>query len=110
MRRHRRHDSSIRTAGGKPTPSTLRSRPDSAHERTRQAVADAVDEALTGAGVEVRSAESVGRQEAATGGHLAPILVILLATALPDPHRLDHHGMAESVRCREPGYGSHRQS
>jgi putative ABC transport system permease protein len=52
-------------------------------ERTREAVAEAVDERLTGAGVEVRSAESVGRQEAATGGHLEPILVILLATALP---------------------------
>jgi putative ABC transport system permease protein len=52
-------------------------------EPTREAVAEVVDGALTGAGIEVRSAESVGRQEASTAAHLAPILVILLATALP---------------------------
>ena len=52
-------------------------------EPTREAVAEVVDGALTGGGIEVRSAESVGRQEASTGAHLAPILVILLATALP---------------------------
>jgi putative ABC transport system permease protein len=62
---------------------TLRISTDRHDEPTRQAIADTVDEALTGAGIDVRSAESVGRQEAATGGHLAPILVILLATALP---------------------------
>jgi putative ABC transport system permease protein len=52
-------------------------------EPSRQAVAAAVDSALTRAGIGARAAESVGRQEAATGGHLAPILVILLVTALP---------------------------
>jgi putative ABC transport system permease protein len=52
-------------------------------EATRGAVADAVDGALAGAGIDVRSADSIARHEAATGGHLAPILVILLATALP---------------------------
>lgn len=52
-------------------------------EPTRMAAAEAVDELLTGAGVEVLSASSAGRQEAVTGGHLDPILVILLATALP---------------------------
>ncbi|MPZ26612.1 MAG: FtsX-like permease family protein [Micromonosporaceae bacterium] len=62
---------------------TLRIVADSQDEAARQAVADAVDAQLTGAGVEVRSAESTGRQEASTGGHLEPILVILLATALP---------------------------
>jgi putative ABC transport system permease protein len=62
---------------------TLRIATDSDDEQTRNAVADAVDEVLTGAGVEVRSAASVGQREAATGGHLEPILVILLATALP---------------------------
>jgi putative ABC transport system permease protein len=62
---------------------TLRIATDRHDEPARQAVADAVDEALTAAGIDVRSAESVGRQEASTGGHLAPILVILLATALP---------------------------
>jgi putative ABC transport system permease protein len=62
---------------------TLRIATDGDDERTREAVADAVDENLTGAGVDVRSVDSVGRTEEATGGHLEPIVVILLATALP---------------------------
>jgi putative ABC transport system permease protein len=62
---------------------TLRIVTDRHDEQTRQTVADAVDKALTDAGIDVRAADSVGRQEASTGGHLAPILVILLATALP---------------------------
>jgi hypothetical protein len=49
---------------------------------TSRPVADAVTSSLP-ARVEVRSAESVGRQEASAAVHLAPILVILLATALP---------------------------
>jgi putative ABC transport system permease protein len=69
--------------GQPPWSNTLRIATDSHDERTREAVADAVDSNLTRAGIEVRSAESVGRQEASTGGHLEPILVILLATALP---------------------------
>ncbi|TDD68898.1 ABC transporter permease [Jiangella aurantiaca] len=52
-------------------------------EQARATAADAVDQALAGAGIDVQSADSVGRQEAVTGGHLEPILVILLATALP---------------------------
>lgn len=52
-------------------------------EQSRVAFAGVVDEVLTGAGVEVRSAESVARTEAVTGGHLEPILVILLVTAVP---------------------------
>ncbi|MQA03840.1 MAG: FtsX-like permease family protein [Streptosporangiales bacterium] len=62
---------------------TLRIATDRHDEPTREAVATAVNKTLTDAGVEVKSAESVGKQEAATGGHLDPILVILLATALP---------------------------
>jgi putative ABC transport system permease protein len=62
---------------------TLRIATDRHDEQTREAVAKAVDRLLTGAGVEVRSAASAGRQQAATGGHLEPILVILLVTALP---------------------------
>jgi putative ABC transport system permease protein len=62
---------------------TLRIATDRHDEQAREAVATAVDTTLTGAGVEVRSAESVGVREASTGGHLEPILVILLATALP---------------------------
>jgi putative ABC transport system permease protein len=62
---------------------TLRIATDRHDERTREAVAAAVDDRLTGAGVEVQSASSAGRQEAATGGHLEPIVVVLLAIALP---------------------------
>jgi putative ABC transport system permease protein len=62
---------------------TLRIATDRHDEQTREAVAKTVEQLLTGAGVEVRSAASAGRQQAATGGHLEPILVILLATALP---------------------------
>jgi putative ABC transport system permease protein len=62
---------------------TLRIVTDQHDEQTRDTVAEAVGEALTGAGVEVSAANSVGRTEASTGGHLEPILVILLATALP---------------------------
>jgi putative ABC transport system permease protein len=74
----------LATALGEPRWSnTLRIATDRHDEQTREAVATAVRQALTDAGVEVQSAESVGRREAATGGHLDPILVILLATALP---------------------------
>lgn len=52
-------------------------------EQTRQAVAGAVDSALTEAGVEVRSATSVSRSEAVTSGHLGPVVLILLGIALP---------------------------
>jgi putative ABC transport system permease protein len=62
---------------------TLRIATDRHDEQTRQRVADAVNTSLTGAGVDVRSAESVGVREASTGGHLEPVLVILLVTALP---------------------------
>jgi putative ABC transport system permease protein len=62
---------------------TLRIATDRHDERTRETIAQAVERNLTAAGVEVRSAESVGLREASTGGHLEPVLVILLATALP---------------------------
>jgi putative ABC transport system permease protein len=62
---------------------TLRIATDKHDEQTREAVAEAVNKNLTNAGIDVRSAESVGLREASTGGHLEPILVILLATALP---------------------------
>ncbi len=62
---------------------TLRIATASHDEQSRAAIARIVDEQLTGAGVEVQSSESVGLREASTGGHLEPILAILLATALP---------------------------
>jgi putative ABC transport system permease protein len=61
---------------------TLRIATDSHDERTRRAVADAVDEVLTGAGVEVQSAGSVGQRDIATEGHLGPIILVLLSIAI----------------------------
>jgi putative ABC transport system permease protein len=52
-------------------------------EQTRQAVADAVLDTLTTAGVEVKSAASVSRSEAISEGHLGPVILILLGIALP---------------------------
>jgi putative ABC transport system permease protein len=52
-------------------------------EPSRKAAATTIDKALTAAGIDVQSADSVGRQQTSTGGHLEPILVILLATAVP---------------------------
>ncbi|MEX0629664.1 MAG: FtsX-like permease family protein [Chloroflexota bacterium] len=61
---------------------TLRIATDSHDERTREAVADAIDETLTGAGVEVQAARSVGQSDAATQGHLGPIITVTLAVAI----------------------------
>ena len=52
-------------------------------EATRQAVADAVNRALTDVGIEVRSAASISRSEAISAGHLGPVILILLGVALP---------------------------
>lgn len=74
----------LATATGQPLLSnTLRIVTDRHDEQTRATVAEAVNQQLTAAGVEVAAADSVGRTEAATSGHLEPVLVILLATALP---------------------------
>ncbi|MGH2386433.1 MAG: ABC transporter permease, partial [Candidatus Limnocylindria bacterium] len=61
---------------------TLRVATDNHDEQTRTAVAAAVDDRLTDAGVEVRSAASVSQQEAVTEGHLGPIVLVLLAVAV----------------------------
>jgi putative ABC transport system permease protein len=68
--------------GQPPRVNTLRIATDSHDEKTREAVADAVEETLTGAGVEVRSAASVAESEAATEAHLGPIILVLLAIAI----------------------------
>ncbi len=61
----------------------LRIATNSRDEQTRQAVADIVQRTLTAAGIEVRSAASISRSEAISAGHLGPIILILLAIALP---------------------------
>jgi len=60
----------------------LRIATDSHDERTREAVAGAVDETLTDAGIEVQSVASVAVSDAATEGHLGPIILILIAIAI----------------------------
>lgn len=55
---------------------------DSHDESTRHAVAGAADEILTSAGVDVASAESISLAEAATEGHLGPIIAVLLGIAV----------------------------
>ena len=51
-------------------------------EQTRTAVADAADDALSGAGIKVQSTASVSRSEAISEGHLGPIVMIVLAIAV----------------------------
>ncbi len=60
----------------------LRIATDSHDEQTREAVADAVDQTLIGAGIEVQSAASVSQSDAVTEGHLGPIILILLAISI----------------------------
>jgi putative ABC transport system permease protein len=61
----------------------LRVATDRHDEQTRQAVADAVNDTLGAAGIEVKSAVSVSRTEAVSEGHLGPVILILLGIALP---------------------------
>ncbi len=60
----------------------LRIATDSHDERTRRAVADAVDTTLTDAGVAVKSSASVSRSDAVSEGHLGPVIAILVAIAV----------------------------
>jgi putative ABC transport system permease protein len=60
----------------------LRITTDRHDEQTRQAVADAVDNALTDAGIRAGSAASVSRSEAISEGHMGPIVTIVLAIAI----------------------------
>jgi putative ABC transport system permease protein len=68
--------------GQAPQANTLRIVTDGHDEETRTAVADAVAKNFTNAGIEVRSAESVGREEAAAEGHRGPIAFVLVAGAI----------------------------
>ncbi|MDQ3410532.1 MAG: ABC transporter permease, partial [Chloroflexota bacterium] len=62
--------------------SQLRIATDSHDESARQAVAGAVAQTLTSAGLAVVSATSVSRSDAVSAGHLGPIIMILLAIAI----------------------------
>lgn len=70
-------------ATGRPAQvSQLRIATDTADEQTRTSVAAAVDDALTDAGIDVKSADSVSRSDAITEGHMGPIVSIVLAIAI----------------------------
>jgi len=69
--------------GGPQRVNVLRIATDSHDERTRDAVADAVNKSLTQAGIEARSAASISRSEAIAAGHLGPIILIMVGIALP---------------------------
>jgi putative ABC transport system permease protein len=68
--------------GQPPWVNQLRIATTSHDEPTRTAVADAVNEALSGAGIKVGSAASVSRSEAISEGHMGPIVTIVLAIAV----------------------------
>jgi putative ABC transport system permease protein len=61
----------------------LRVHTDGDNETARDALAAAVRDTLTRAGIDVRSAASVSRGEAVGDAHLAPVILILLAIAVP---------------------------
>jgi putative ABC transport system permease protein len=61
----------------------LRIATDSHDEQTRVAVAGALDDTLTAAGIDVQSSASVSRSDAVSAGHLGPVLMILLGIAVP---------------------------
>jgi hypothetical protein len=62
--------------------SQLRVATGSHDEQTRTTVADAVNKALTDAGIEVKSSDSVNRAEAISAGHLGPEITIILIIAI----------------------------
>jgi putative ABC transport system permease protein len=68
--------------GQQPQVNQLRIATDTPAEPTRIAVAAAVDQMLSAAGIDVRSAASVSRSDAITEGHLGPILLIVLAISI----------------------------
>jgi putative ABC transport system permease protein len=69
--------------GQPPRANQLRIATDRHDEQTRQAVADAVNTALTDASIRVKSAASISRMEAISEGHLGPVILILVGIALP---------------------------
>jgi putative ABC transport system permease protein len=69
-------------SGQPPRANQLRIATTSHDEPTRTAVADAVNEALSGGGIKVGSVASVSRSEAISEGHMGPIVTIVLAIAV----------------------------
>lgn len=74
----------LAAALGEPiTVNQLRVVTDRHDEATRDSVADSIDATLSDSDIEVVSAASISRANAASAGHTGPIVVILLAIAIP---------------------------
>jgi len=74
----------IAAATGQPAQvNRLRLITDQHDESTRDTAAATVDRALTTAGIDVENASSVSRTDAASAGHMGPVLLVLLGIALP---------------------------
>lgn len=69
--------------GRPPRVNQLRIGTESHDERSRAAIADAVDAALARAGIDVASAASITRSEDAAEAHTGPIALILVGIAIP---------------------------
>ncbi len=69
--------------GGPQQVNQLRITTDSHDDRSRLAVAGAIETALTEAGFPVRAANSISRTDAISAGHLGPVILVLLGVALP---------------------------
>lgn len=67
---------------GANAPNVLRITTDSHDEGTRTAVANAAERVLTDASIKVQSAASVSRSEAASAGHILPIILIFLGLSI----------------------------
>jgi putative ABC transport system permease protein len=69
-------------ATGLRQPNLLRIVTDSHDEAARTTVAQAAERRLTDAGIIVQSAASVGRMDAASAGHMLPLIVVFLGLAI----------------------------
>jgi putative ABC transport system permease protein len=69
-------------ATGAGRPNLLRIVTDTHDEESRAAVAAAAERALSDAGVVVRAAASVSRSEAASAGHMLPLILVFLGLAI----------------------------
>jgi len=69
-------------ATGRSQPNVLRIVTDNHDEETRMAVATAAERTLTDTGIVVRSAASVSRSEAASAGHMLPLILVYLGLSV----------------------------
>ena len=76
------NEEGFKAVTGVSQPNLLRIVTDNHDEATRTAVAQAVANVLTDAGIVVRSSTSVSRSEAADAGHMAPLIYVFLGLSI----------------------------